>query len=167
MEMTPEGPAAWIGSVGAWAGAVATFVTAVVALWIALNSNRQERQRRREEAEARRQAAVRSLLHAHRLMAMVYEGNEAKPQANLATKGLRAVTESALAALGYALSQPFANAKLLEHALNLQTTLTMIARDIADIPPGAAFYTVADVAKMLEPFEADMAKGKAALEAMI
>jgi hypothetical protein len=157
--MTPE---AW----GAWAGATATFLTALVAVVIALNANGREKERRHDEAEAHRQTAVRSLLHAHQLMAMVYDGNEANPNATLATKGLRAILDSATAALCYALSQPFANAELLDRALNLQTSLAMLSRDIAEIQPGAHFYTVADVVKMLEPLKADMAKGKAALEAM-
>ena len=153
------------GAWGAWAGAVATAITAVVAVGIALNSNGQERQRRREEAEARRQAVVRSLLHAHQLVAMMYDGNAANPQAGLAMPALRAVTQSALADVNYALSQPFAGAELLDHALNLQTELTAVAVQCTGLQ--APFINVANLDQMLAPFKADMATGKAMLERML
>jgi hypothetical protein len=157
----------WFGAWGAWVGGAATLCAAAVALWIAANNNSQERQQRRVQTEATRQAVIRSLLHAHSLMAMVYEGNDQKPNATLATRGLKAVLQSALADIAYALSQPFVDPELLDQALQFQSELTMLERDLAEIPQGAKFFTVADAVKLLEPFRDDLVRARAALEEML
>jgi phosphomevalonate kinase len=154
----------WFGAWGEWIGALATTATAVVAVVIALNSNARERKRRKTEEKARRLAVVQSLLHAHHLMAMVFEYNDQKPKADLAIRGLNAVVESALADIRYALSQPFVSRELLDDALQFQTALVMVQKDAGGVLPATGYIAVADVAKMIEPFRADIAKRKAALE---
>lgn len=145
---------------GTWLAGVATLAAVVAALLMPLVADFRARQRRRE-------AFFAFLGHAHALVRMYFNTNDAKGNgATVETRAVRVLLQSALQATEDAIRLKFLAGGLMIGALNMRTSLNFMLLDLDRASGNAPHVSAADLKGGYAALRPDIEKWRDQLKAL-